>query len=161
MALKDLIRKAAADSTKAAMDVMEVDFGSGERHRVGVLHPTMKQRQKFAEIANTGRKKDGMVDLGSVSASKRVSVIDCCVDPETREHLWSQADGSIFDEAPAGGWVDKLAQRVMSLGSGAAQDCECGMPLDPGWKHCPDCGAKVPTAAEVAEKNSNATRNGS
>lgn len=161
MSLKDLIRKAAADSTKAGMDVMEVDFGDGVRHRVGVLHPTMKQRQKFAEIANTGRKKDGTPDLGAIGASKRASVIDCCVDPETREALWSQGDGEIFDQAPAGGWVDRLAQRVMSLGSGAAQTCECGAPLDQSWKHCPDCGAKVPSPVEVAEKNSNATRNGS
>ena len=160
MALKDLIRKAAADSTKAAMDVMEVDFG-GVRHRVGVLHPTMRQRAKFAEIANTGRKKDGMPDLNAITASKRASIMDCCVDPETREALWGPADGEIFEAAPAGGWVDKLAQRVLSLGSGAAQTCECGHPLETAWKHCPDCGAKILTPAEVAEKNSNATRNDS
>jgi len=158
--LKDLIRKRAADSTTAKMDVLEVDFGDGERMKVGVLHPTMKQRRKFAEIGATGRKKDGGIDFAAATAMKHQSVIDCAVDVETREQIWTREDQEILESSPAGGWVDKISDRVMQLGRGAASACECGEDLALDAKFCKACGAAVPTAGETAEKNSSATRSG-
>lgn len=152
--IRDAIRKAAADSTVAKMDVLEVDFGDGVPKKVGVLHPTVRQRRKFAEIGSTGAKK-GEVNFNAATAMKIQAVIDCAVDVETRDPLWEHGDRDVLETAPAGGWVDKISDRVMVLSRGAsAVSCECGADLAPGQPFCAVCGKKTLDGLEVAEKNS-------
>jgi hypothetical protein len=92
--------------------LVEVDF-NGKKVSVLVVAPTVGQRNRIVgDVDQGGKKFIGDAKLGKMQAQ---ACILCCLDPETKQPLFTAQDEEAILETPANGWVDTLFQEVMAL----------------------------------------------
>ena len=154
MSLKDLLREKATSSRNARLSRVLVEL-DGEPQTIGVLQPSLAQRRSLLSIVGD------KADAANSTAAKLAAVIECAVDPESRERLFNAKDRDVLLEQPAADWLDKVADEVFRMMRGPSTNCAatkdekpCGGALVPGAPLCPWCGAEAPSPAEVARKNS-------
>jgi hypothetical protein len=94
----------------------------GENAVQGVLvrQPTVATRDRILAEMQTARGDGKSVDGAGLARAQALAVVLCCLDPESRAPIFTEADIESLMESPSGSFVDVLANEAMSL-MGAAQ----------------------------------------
>lgn len=150
MASSDDLRAKLLASRNTRMETVSVDL-AGESCEVGVLQPSLAVRKRLLE-----KLKGHESDIGFVTQSKIQAILECVVDPDTRQRLFTKEDMPGL-EAQSLEWIDLLSDKVFAqLFPKNALVCACGSGLKPVDKFCAQCGLAVTPKdpVEVTAKNS-------
>jgi hypothetical protein len=87
--------------------------GTSETIKVLIRQPSVAARDKIlAEMLDDkGQMKGG----SSLSRRQAVTVIQCCLDPETRAPMFQDTDAEALAALPSGSWLDTLAAEATEL----------------------------------------------
>lgn len=116
------LRQALLQSTPFVEEKVTVTVPDGKggvsEQVILVRQPTVGGRDRIvAEMQDGGDKR---VNGAGLARAQALSVVLCCLDPQTRAPIFTEADVETLIESPAGSFVDVLANTAMSL-MGAAQ----------------------------------------
>ena len=143
----------------ARIEELEVSV-NGSKQKIHVRQATMESQGKLLAKLQRAAKSE---DPEALNAAKISFVIECAVDPSTGQPIFNDRDLACLKTQPCAGWIDEVYELASQLmRSSPRKTCQaekepgkvCGCELVLGAPFCPWCGADVPSAAEVAEKNS-------
>lgn len=156
MPIDDIRSRLTATSNRRVVREHIQLAGAGEPIEVGVAQASLAARAKILGIL------DGKASASAMTDAKVSSVVECVVDPETGERIFSARDRDLLLAQPAGDWFDRISDLAIRLMNGAS-DARCaaagegGLPCNaqllPAARYCHACGAAAPSAIEAAKKN--------